>query len=288
MLNNYVPSGGSASIQSWGGGITDITIDNTNATGLNSAMHIGDMKYAFFERIAIQYAAIGMWIDNRHFWTEDCRFESHILQCASTVLLDVTGGGATSAHDNCHYEITMGGVSGGTGFTMQNGANAYNSRIFIHGGIKSSNVSSSYFLNMQNNGGATFLNGCELVMQVESDGGLATTPGMINLASGGGIDAHGRLTYHGGPGTVASVISAPFQFWGPISGDPVLQAQAPSGSSSPGTNKPMALAIVTGATSITINGVLTGVTSGQFLITPNTSFNFAGTPTVVWVPISPG
>lgn len=304
---NYVPSGGSAGVKVWGDYMSDFTIDISAAGSSAVGLHVGDQKYAQYKRIAItgpggQVGAAAL-IDNRKFWTENCKFEMHATQCNPSFVLDATGvgGTATGAHDNCEYDFDVAGAPNADGVVIRGGSNPYNSRFNIHGGIESSATppgAQNYMLRVIGNdgsGGKSVITQCELNIRMESDGGLAHKPGMIYTdLSGNDINhCNGSLIYGTGSGTPSS-IAGKFVFTGVVFGDSVLQALAPSGPGtigSPNTNiyGPQMLHISGGSvTGVLINGISTGRTSGGFVVPAGATYEIdGGAPTTtVWTPLN--
>jgi hypothetical protein len=308
MFNNYHPGGGgSSSILVWGGGVSDLTIDGTNATPGSVGLHMGDMKYAHLERVNIQNftgtGAIGLWQDNRKFWTEDCLFECHVLNCTNSVVIDNSGaaGGAGDVHDNNTYEISLAGVANGNGVVLQGGANCYNCRFYIHGGIPSATAGPvGYFLTVtgQDPSGnpKSQMSHCDLVMKVESDGNNNFPPGLIltSLAGNAIGDCAGHLTYQAGNGLTPSSVAGSFNFTGPINGDATL-LQTPHGVPASGAtvqnNNPPVLMCVSGGTvtAIKVNGGTTGFVSGAFYVPAGGTYeiDYTVAPTVNWITAVP-
>lgn len=54
MSNPYKPAGGSTTVKVWGGGISDLTIDGTNAGPGSAGLHTGDMKFGRVLNVQIQ------------------------------------------------------------------------------------------------------------------------------------------------------------------------------------------------------------------------------------------
>lgn len=298
MYNNYTPAGGPASILVWGGGVEGMTIDGTNATGTTMAgLHIGDMKYAAVRRVHIQNfsasGGVGLWQDNRMFWTEDCLFEVHVIGCPTAVLIDTHS--THTAHDNNVYDIGTSLANGNVnGVVLSGNSNCYHCRFHIHGGGQSSSTGTAgYWLLLGGDATNCFMNLCELYMQMESDGGGTVSQGLIKTVGTSSITAHGLLSYQNGANVTASSINAQFKFTGPIFGDNSLNALTASTTFNAATpmNKPPQLMIVTGGTvsAIKINGITTGLTSGCFFIPSGTTYEIDCTvnPTVTWIPISP-
>lgn len=399
MFNNYVPSGGSASILVWGGGVSDMTIDGSNATIVsfaftnpassavftatgssftagtpvvltgasvpapfvagtnyyvvspsgatfslaaqtggtaitatasgsgtvyrqNSGLHIGDMKFAQVERLNIQYfgapasggttvssPGIGIWIDNVKFWTEDSRFECHLLYNTTGAQIDVTGanGTGTGAHDNCEYRFRLGGPPNsatpglvGNGMIVTNGSNLYHSRVYVYGGIRSSTNAPSpqnYFVQVVGSSAAgnSLMNIGDFFLEVESDGSAANAPALIRTGAAANqiSNSMGHITYSAGSGSApASSIAGQFEFTGLIEGgDTGLLTPFPSGVPATGTQKtntgPAVYMCVSGGTvsAILINGVTTGLTSGIFYLPAGMTYqiNWTVSPTVNWI-----
>ncbi|HVH81764.1 MAG TPA: hypothetical protein VM782_20345, partial [Stellaceae bacterium] len=242
-----------------------------------------------------------LWLDNRYYWTEDCIYDVHALNCTTHFQVDCTGalgvGTATFAHDNCWYQLSMAGKAGQNGMYVTNGANLYHSRIWYHGGIdSSSSVTTNYYLKLDSgtSGSGSQMNRCEIVMEMESDGGLANNPiTIITAASNTVQDGWGRIAFLNTPQTAQ--LTGGFSFSGPISGDSVLAGNIPSlvpANGTPTTNaKNPAFMCVSGGTvsAIKINGVTTGLTSGVFLIPVNNTYeiDYTVAPTVNWIPAVP-
>lgn len=304
MYNNYVPAGGAASITVWGGGVGGMTIDGTNAGAGSAGLHCGDMKYGSFTRLNIQYfqgaGSIGLWIDNRKFWTENCDFECFLLYNTTGCQIDVTGAGgtATAAHDNCRYRLRVAGPPLGNAVVITNGANIYHCELFIMGGIRSAvSGTQNYFLTVTGSSsvGPSIANNCKIIMFCESDGGNPVTPGMILTgAAANQISGSGHLSYQTGSGTPSSIAGV-FQFNGTIHNDTALTTPFPVGAPPLGTPKtntgPAALMCVSGGTvtAIKVNGVTTGQLAGSFYVAAGATYEIDGSvaPTVTWITAVP-
>jgi hypothetical protein len=315
MYNSYKPSGGNDSIEVWGGGVRDLTIDGTNAGAGASGLHCGDLKYASFQRLVIQHfnlpGSIGLWIDNTIYWTENSWFEAHLLDNTTGCQIDVSVSTANSAHDNCLYDFSFAGNALQNGVVITNGANPYHSRFWIHGGIATSTSApapQNAALIVTGSGGAngteSLLNRCELVITMESDGGNTYTPQTIQTGSANTIsDCYGRLAFMDGyvsaePKTSGALgLNGEFSFDGPVFGDAYLSGLTPSSTVKSGTqytnNNPPAMLVVTGGSvsAIEINNtpLPAGVTSGAFYIPMKGTYQitYSAAPTITWVPMCP-
>ena len=311
MYNNYHPAGGGpSSILVWGGGVQRMTIDCTNATAPVVALHTGDMKYGRFEWLNISNVtgtgSIGLWQDNRKFWTEDCLYEIHFTSCQTCCVIDTSGAatGAGLVHDNNTFIFSGGAIANGNGTVITNGANCYNCWFFIHGGIPTSSVApvpQNYLLTITGQGPSSGpksqASHCDLYIKFESDGGLAFAPGLILLnAAGNNLgDCHGHITYQTGNGITPSTVNGNFNFTGPIVGDTGLLTVPGVTPPVSGTvytnNNPPVTMNVTGGTvqAIKINGTPTALLAGSFYIAAGQTYEVDWTvaPTVTFITAVP-
>lgn len=318
MFDNYIPTGGALSIRSWGGGVSKLTVDVSGA-GLNAVgLHIGDMKGSYFSQVQVQHAnsgtGVGVWVDNTLFWTEDVIGEFHILDCNQAVVFDMnssysgapSGSGSVNI-DNNVWTFNIGGQgTGQSGILVTGGAFIYHSRIYLHGGMRSSSVAHTNWcaLRVGNNFGAndgSAIFHCELIFQMESDGAGANTPQTIIQAhAGNNINGcWGYMNFMSG--YAAGSTPAQFIFMGPIHGDSTLTAPSMSGIPAAGAgagpqqtnNGPATNVVVSGGTgvNISIDGTSTGLATGIFLIESGHTFglgNYTVAPAVTYLSAIPG
>jgi hypothetical protein len=171
MYNNYVPSGGPTSIEVWGGGVEDLTIDGSTSGNGSVGLHIGDMKRAHVDITVQNFAssnAVGIHLDNTLWWTENGSFDLELINCTSGVVFDVSNTGSTE-FDNNRFHFGLDLESGQNGVILENGAYIYHADIFIHGGIRTSNTGGAAFSFNATDGaftaaGSAFVNGTAVAL----------------------------------------------------------------------------------------------------------------------------
>jgi hypothetical protein len=320
--NNYNPPFGNPGPHTMGF-IRDLVIDGTSAPANSSGLDCGSGWGLDVNVTIANFTAsgcIGLNQVNRNNWSEKCRFRCHLLNNATACVIGAVGSAGTS-HDYSEYDLYLftyapsglNGNVGQTGIVVQNGVNVGGAFFRVHGNIENWPASTSFpptppaMLSILDT--STIANALFHV-NVEYDKGpdnnsnppytiyFGTTSSQI-------IQSSGEMKFNGGTNSNAQYTpqSGQFQFKGLVSGDPALTGAGggtftpppmpASNHPQPNTGPVPMMVYVAGSTvsSVKINGVATGQTSGAFYVPLNATISvvYTGTlPTWVWVPCSAG
>ena len=112
----------------YGGGITGLTIDGTNASAGAAGLHMGDI-FQYEVDIAVQNfsgtGSIGVHFDNNYFWTEQLRGIIYAANCSTHVAFDCSvnsSGSATGSFDRAILDIYIDASAGQDGVSFRQNA----------------------------------------------------------------------------------------------------------------------------------------------------------------------
>jgi hypothetical protein len=303
MYNSYLPGGGPTSIEVWGGGIEDMTVDGTCAGNSSTGVHIGDMKRPHVDVNIQNFAgsgSIGLHCDNTIWWTENGSFDAELINCTSGVVFDVSnssfGSGHTSSSefDNNRFHFGLDLTALQNGVVLQNGAYIYHADMFIHGGIRSSGtqpsgtwaalvITGAVPANHPGAGNNSFLEKSRLSIMLESGGNNTYYPQTINQGTTGNRinECNGIMSFRLGPWTASNIIPSQvanqFTYFGIVDGDNNLN---------PGSNNGLATIspLIYGQGNLSASGVFDAQQGDFFAVTlsqnvtlaPNTSGSQTG------------
>lgn len=197
VIRMYNPtSNGTATNPVYGGGVTGVTIDGTNATAGSAGLHIGDMEGASVDLLVQHFngaGSIGCHIDNTLWWTEKLSGQVYAYDNTKNIVFDVTGTGA-AVTNSFGYSDTLFRIranAGQDGVVFQGGAYYYNGSLRIRGNFgPAASVSSAACLRLTgtaahgvNAGAYSHLYAVNLDVQVEADGTGTGYPQTINCNS---------------------------------------------------------------------------------------------------------
>ena len=225
----------------WGGGLTGMTIDGTNASAGAAGAQVGDILQ-FNADVAVQNftgaGSIGFHFLNQYFWTEEIQALILSVNCAAHVVFDVSASGAstrTGSYDHSDIRLyilqTLGSQDG---VVFQNAAYIDDGRLLIQGDFQTiTGTPSSAVLRFTGTAGAgrgdtgatSHLSGCDITVGVECGTGTGTVgPYTIYMAAGGNyiyqcsglMDFSAYLPAFQGSN---AVVGTNFIFAGPVYGD---------------------------------------------------------------------
>ena len=212
----------------YGGGITDLTIDGTNASAGAVGLHMGDI-FRYEVGLAVTNfsgaGSIGAHFDNQYFWTEQLHGKIFTDNCTQQVVFDNSAnvsGGATGSFYRAVLDIFVNDVGNQDCVAFRNSAVIADGNIGIYGNsAKTAGTNTAAVLRMGTNCGiynGTLNIGVEL-------GGSGNAPQTINFSSGSGIQGcNGIIDFTQNLAFTTSNIAThgTFTFYGEIFGDATL------------------------------------------------------------------
>jgi hypothetical protein len=318
MYNPTQASGDFATQADQSGGIRDLMIDGSAATGSATGIHIGDgLGYELanvFIRNFTGSGSIGLHVDNHIWWTEKMR--AHHVQtsnCTNHVVFDQTGGTDSLAYSE--YDIHMYIEGGQTGLTLQNGVNPYANRIWLTANVQSKSGVNTTFMSITgmdtSNGNYSKIQDSLIFIRAET-AAKSDNPKTINFGAGSNVitNCFGEMSFQGvtgGQWAASNAVAGNLTFRGIIDevtapGPGLQTAQGTesvttplvpaSGSPQANTSTANIQVIVSGGNISSIelmqgnygNFVTTGLTGGTFFLPPGGQIilRYTGTPTPVW------
>ncbi len=230
-------------VTNFGGGITGMTIDGTNAAAGSCGLHAGDL-FQYQLNIAVQNftgaGSKGVWLDNQQFWTEQLNAYIFAENCTQHVVLDRAAGaaaGATGSFERCNLTVFINQIGPSfDGLVLQNGAFIVDGSVIIRGnfGTFNSSLSSAALRLTGNNpsGGYSSISYSHLDIGVECDlnpaGGYTFAPYTINFGSGSNFisNCYGIINFSASYAFIPCNIGAALSnFSGLVFGDANLHSQ---------------------------------------------------------------
>jgi hypothetical protein len=304
MSNPTTPSQNYATQEDLSGGVRDLMIDGASAgtTAPSSGLHIGDglgywLSHLFIRNFTAA-GSVGLHLDNSVSWTEKLRAYGIMLSNNATCCLIEQSTG-TSSFEYCHLDAHCYLASGQSAVVVQGGAQ-WDGAMTLAGNVQDGATAYLTITGSSSGGAFSKIYDAQFWLRAETGGTITSPPQTINFGSASNViqNCYGYMEFSG-TWTASNAVPANLgNFRGIINGDTALQAAQGQGSvgtpALPATGVAYtntflanAAAYVSGGTvtSIVVNGVTTGLTSGTFLLPPGATItlNYTVAPSWKWV-----
>jgi hypothetical protein len=271
------------------GYVRDIVVDGSNATGASVGVDVGDawgMDVRAFVQNFGGSGAVGANIMNRVTWTEKCRFEIHSQYNSTAVVIGGTAGG--QSHEYCDYDVFMFAGQDQRGVVVQDGCSCSGCRFAIRGNMVQ--TSSATAGRPTNNVAALSVVGStnsrivygDIYLKLEANRdpslGGSVFPWTYYSDGSGFVRECTGIMANVGLSSI-NVHGAEFSFNGPHSRTIELPSASFPGLGNVWTNLgPDSVVCVAGGTitGIQVNGIPTGLRSGQFFVNGGGTIRVSG------------
>lgn len=194
-LRMYNPAGSGTT---FGGGVTGLTIDGTNAGNSSTGLHAGDGSNYEWDMVVQNFTgtgSIGVHFDNTIWWTEKMHGTVYTSNCTQHVVFDVSGADtSTNSFGYMDLHIWVNASASQDGVVLQNGAQIYHSALAIRGNFTNGSTAQTTY--------ALRLTGTVPAGHPASGGGSKIIRSRLDITVETSAGAHGPGTIYFGTSAV--------------------------------------------------------------------------------------